>query len=144
TAFDPERTFAPKKRCQCPSMAGRLDRLGRRRQSASLGCRVREDMTRHSLLLASIALVACLDSIPQAKSGRRVDQRASRAYAALVGTGLPAVTQGDRTEQRSLTEWMEALAVPGVSIAVIDDNRIVWAKAYGVTTPGPLGSPVTP
>src|SRR5690606_40938188 len=68
-----------------------------------------------------------------------LDQPDSSASAARVETGLPALTQGDRTEQRSLTEWMEALAVPGVSIAVIDDNRIVWAKAYGVTTPGPLG-----
>lgn len=101
-------------------------------------------MMRHSLLLAGIALVACLELMPQAKSGPRVDQRDSKASAARVETGLPAVTQGDRTERRSLTGWMEALAVPGVSIAVIDDNRIVWAKAYGVTTPGPLGSPITP
>lgn len=99
---------------------------------------------RRSLLLAAITLIACLELIPQAKGALRVEQRNFEASAARVEAGLPAVTQGDRTEQRSLTEWMEALAVPGVSIAVIDDNRIVWAKAYGVTTPGPLGSPVTP
>lgn len=99
---------------------------------------------KRTLLLTGIALVACLELIPEPKSGPRFDQRDSKASAARVEAGLPAVTQGDRTEQRSLTEWMEALAVPGVSIAVIDDNRIVWAKAYGVTTPGPLGSPVKP
>lgn len=63
---------------------------------------------------------------------------------AQVENGLPAMTQGDRTLHLSLTQWMEALAVPGVSIAVIDDCRIAWAKGFGVTTPGPTGSPVTP
>jgi CubicO group peptidase (beta-lactamase class C family) len=61
-----------------------------------------------------------------------------------VEAGIPAVTQGERTLQLSLDQWMQALAVPGVSIAVIDDYRIAWTKSYGVTTPGPQGSPVTP
>ena len=68
----------------------------------------------------------------------------SGGRAARVESGLPAVTRGDRTLHLSLTQWMEALAVPGVSIAVIDHHRIVWAKAFGVTTPGPQGSPITP
>ncbi|MGH8030651.1 MAG: serine hydrolase [Arenimonas sp.] len=54
------------------------------------------------------------------------------------------MTQGSRTLKLSLTQWMEALAVPGISIAVIDGHRVVWAKAYGVTTPGPQGSPIMP
>lgn len=69
---------------------------------------------------------------------------ATDARIRRVETGLPAVTQGDRTLQLSLEEWMQALAVPGVSLAVIDDYRIVWTKAWGVTTPGPQGTPVTP
>ena len=56
-----------------------------------------------------------------------------------VEAGIPAVTQGERTLQLSLDQWMQALAVPGVSIAVIDDYRIAWTKSYGVTTPGPPG-----
>ncbi len=68
----------------------------------------------------------------------------SRDRAGRVESGLPAVTQGNRTLQLSLLQWMDALAVPGVSIAVIDDHGIVWAKAYGVTTTGPGGSAVTP
>ncbi|MDQ3495231.1 MAG: serine hydrolase [Pseudomonadota bacterium] len=62
---------------------------------------------------------------------------------ARVESDLPAMTQGDRTLRLSLMQWMEVLAVPGVSIVVIDDHRIAWAKAYGVTTPGPQGSLVT-
>lgn len=51
-----------------------------------------------------------------------------------VENGLPEVTQNGDTLQYSLTEWMEKLAIPGVSIAVIDDYEIVWTKGYGVTS----------
>lgn len=61
-----------------------------------------------------------------------------------VEAGLPAVTQNERSLQLSLSQWMQALAVPGLSIAVIDDFRIVWTKGYGVTTPGPHGASITP
>lgn len=59
-------------------------------------------------------------------------------------TALPAVSHGERSLQLSLEQWMQALAVPAVSVAVIDDYRIAWTNAWGVTTPGPAGSPVTP
>jgi CubicO group peptidase (beta-lactamase class C family) len=36
----------------------------------------------------------------------------------------------------SITERMEALSVPGVSIAVIDDFNLEWAKGYGVLERG--------
>lgn len=63
---------------------------------------------------------------------------------AAVESALPAVTSGDSTMQLSLTEWMDTLGVPGVSIAVIDDYRIVWAKGYGTLSAGERGAPVTP
>lgn len=62
---------------------------------------------------------------------------------AAVERALPAVTLGDSTIQLSLTEWMDTLGVPGVSIAVIDDHRIAWAKGYG-TLSADGGAPVTP
>ena len=37
---------------------------------------------------------------------------------------------------------MAALHVPGVSIAVIHDGKIEWARGFGVTREG--GPPVTP
>jgi len=43
----------------------------------------------------------------------------------------------------SLTGWMEALEIPGLSLAVIDDYRIAWAKGYGVRQAGG-DDPVTP
>lgn len=37
----------------------------------------------------------------------------------------------------SLQSRMQALAVPGVSIAVFDNNQILWAKGYGVSMKAP-------
>lgn len=36
----------------------------------------------------------------------------------------------------TLAERMAAYRVPGVSIAVIDEYKILWAKGYGVRTAG--------
>lgn len=63
---------------------------------------------------------------------------------AAVESLLPAVTSGDTTIQLSLADWMDVLGVPGVSIAVIDDYRIVWAKAYGTVAAGERGALATP
>lgn len=79
-----------------------------------------------------------------AKADTRPAKSHAEDRAAQVTSALPAITQGDRTLRLSLTQWMDALALPGLSIAVIDDNRIVWAKGFGVATRGPTGSPVTP
>lgn len=57
---------------------------------------------------------------------------------------LPEVAQGERRLTLSLDQWMKALAIPGLGIAVIDDYRVVWAQGFGVTTPGPQGTPVAP
>jgi CubicO group peptidase (beta-lactamase class C family) len=50
----------------------------------------------------------------------------------VAGEPIPTVTLADR---------MAALHVPGVSVAVIHNGRIDWARSYGVA--GPNGKPVT-
>jgi CubicO group peptidase (beta-lactamase class C family) len=93
----------------------------------------------------SLAIVLALCSVTplvMAKSALIDQEQLDRI--GRVETGLPAVTQGERTVHLSLGQWMQALAVPGVSIAVIDDYRVVWTKAYGVSTSGPQGLPITP
>ena len=92
-------------------------------------------------LLVALALCPFSSSATARSSEPNPD---SEARISRIETGLPAVTQGERTLQFPLNRWMQALAVPGLSMAVIDDFRIVWAKSYGVTTPGPTGSPITP
>src|SRR5438105_4130872 len=52
------------------------------------------------------------------------------------------VIESEAATHSTLAERMAALHVPGVSIAVIHDGRLEWARGFGVTKVG--GSPVTP
>ena len=52
------------------------------------------------------------------------------------------VVQGEAPQKATLADRMAALHVPGISVAVIHNGRIDWARSYGVA--GPDGSPVTP
>lgn len=56
---------------------------------------------------------------------------------------LPAVSVGETTVRLSLREWMDTLGVPGISIAVIDDYRIAWARGYGTLEAGDSSAPVS-
>jgi CubicO group peptidase (beta-lactamase class C family) len=68
-----------------------------------------------------------------------LEQRIQRIQDGL----LPAVlTKGEPVQSTKLSERMAALHVPGVSIAVIHDGKVEWARGFGVTKTG--GSPVTP
>ena len=68
-----------------------------------------------------------------------VDQRISRIENFMVP---PVLVQGEAVQKASLADRMAALRVPGVSIAVIHNGRIDWARSYGISRPG--GAPVTP
>ena len=68
-----------------------------------------------------------------------VAERISRVEHGL----LPAqVLKGTPLQPLTLAEEMQRLHVPGVSVAVIHDDKIAWAKGYGLTETG--GVPVTP
>jgi CubicO group peptidase (beta-lactamase class C family) len=54
----------------------------------------------------------------------------------------PVLLKGESGQATKLTERMSALHVPGVSVAVIHDGKIDWARGFGVTSVG--GLPVTP
>jgi CubicO group peptidase (beta-lactamase class C family) len=58
-----------------------------------------------------------------------------RIRAVEEGLHRPTTLRGQDAPPR-LDERMQALGVPGVSIAVIEDGRIAWAKGYGVTRAG--------
>jgi CubicO group peptidase (beta-lactamase class C family) len=57
---------------------------------------------------------------------------------------IPPATlvKGEPVPTTKLADRMAALHVPGVSIAVIHEGKIEWARGFGVTSVG--GSPVTP
>jgi len=71
-------------------------------------------------------------SLPEARAAR-VEQR---LLPGIVIAGRPA-------PERALAARMAALKTPGVSVAVINDGAIEWAKGYGVTEAGGA-TPVTP
>jgi CubicO group peptidase (beta-lactamase class C family) len=53
----------------------------------------------------------------------------------------PVLVQGEAPARTKLSERMAELHVPGVSIAVIHDGAVQWARGFGVTRVG--GPPVT-
>ena len=80
--------------------------------------------------------VALLVSLPVPIAGRS-------DRAALVEQGLrgPNVIKGQPIVLSTLASRMETLKVPGVSVAVVDEGRVAWARGYGQTGEG---APVTP
>ena len=59
------------------------------------------------------------------------------ARIARVETGIPPVAiEHENPISLTLERWMALYKIPGLSVAVFDGNRIVWAKAYGVKESG--------
>src|SRR5438477_12667567 len=60
-----------------------------------------------------------------------------------VERGMPSVPRiGKQPLRMDVAGWMKFFEIPGLSIAVFDDDRIVWMKAYGVREAGGT-APVT-
>jgi len=52
---------------------------------------------------------------------------------AHVENGIPALeVKGQPPIQLTLQQWMEKLGIPGLSVAVFDHGKLLWAKTYGV------------
>jgi len=68
-----------------------------------------------------------------------VTQRIQRVENGLVG---PVVIKGAPNATHNLADRMKELNVPGVSVAVIHNGEIEWARGYGFARVG--GPPVTP
>jgi CubicO group peptidase (beta-lactamase class C family) len=54
----------------------------------------------------------------------------------------PVMVEGEASQPTKLADRMSQMRVPGISIAVIHDGKIEWARGFGVTKIG--GPPVTP
>ena len=84
---------------------------------------------------AALALVCLL--APAARSQSPQDAAIRRVET---GLSLPVVIQGDPTW--TVEERMRHYKVPGLSVAVVKDFKVVWAKGYGVREAG-SAAPVT-
>jgi CubicO group peptidase (beta-lactamase class C family) len=76
-----------------------------------------------SIILFAALITACQDTAP-------VDQLSQRIQRVENGLTTPVLIEGDSTW--TIEERMKHYGVHGVSIAVIDDNKIAWMKSYGV------------
>jgi CubicO group peptidase (beta-lactamase class C family) len=56
------------------------------------------------------------------------------------GLSEPVIIKGDQDARHSLADRMKQLNVPGVSIALIHNGKIEWARGFGVRSTG--GHPV--
>ncbi len=98
-----------------------------------------------SSMSAKVALLAALASCgSQLSVGQNatpppipVEQRIQHVTSGLIG-GI--VLSGQEHATHTLADRMKELHVPGVSIAVIHEGRIEWARGFGVRTVG--GAPV--
>ena len=64
---------------------------------------------------------------------RDVEQRIRRIENGLL---LPVVVKGERIVSMKLADRMQFYKTPGVSVAVINNGRIEWARGYGVREAG--------
>lgn len=89
---------------------------------------------RFCLLSISVALLAASPGLPQGQPGPAdVDARIARVERGLLP---PIVIAGRPLPEKMLAKRMTDLKVPGVSVAVINNGAVEWAKGYGVTESG--------
>ena len=84
------------------------------------------------LLILPLVLVSATVFAGQAERIARVER----------GLRTPGVLAGEAAATRSLLDEMRRLHVPGVSVALIRNGKIAWARGYGVACAG--GPAITP
>jgi len=87
------------------------------------------------LLFSTLALA-------QQKPSAKPDAQAAQVQRIEQNVATIALGKGEKPKQYDLLGLMKLLNVPGVSVAVFDNYKILWAKGYGVTEAG-SSNPVT-
>jgi len=106
--------------------------------------------TARTVLIARTALgawtLSALACAPPSTPDRSLPERAADGSPqALVESALlsTVTTRGEPVARPSLADRMAELGVPGVSVAVLVDGEIAWARGYGLADVE-SGRPVTP
>src|SRR5664279_2626577 len=90
------------------------------------------------IVLWAIASLVVLPGYTQSTSvSVETEQHIQHVTSGLVGG---VVLKGQEHATQTLAERMKQLNVPGVSIAVIHNGKIEWARGFGVRNPD--GTPV--
>lgn len=74
------------------------------------------------IALLSLSVAACATAT----------ERASPQAVALEAAMPEVALSGEPPLRMTLTQWLDALDIPGLSVAVIDDNELAWAQGFGV------------
>src|SRR5271163_3284228 len=89
--------------------------------------------------VALIALACCMPSLMLGQnapaSSSAVEQHIQNVEAGLIGG---VVIKGDTHAKHTLSDRLKELNVPSVSIAVLHDGKIEWARGFGVSKFGGL------
>ena len=90
------------------------------------------------VVMASLPAVVSLAARTRYETSIRANDAAQELRIQRVEEDFPKVALGANEPplELSLRKAMEIYKVPGVSVAVIDNYKIAWAKAYGVTEAG--------
>jgi CubicO group peptidase (beta-lactamase class C family) len=93
---------------------------------------------RHLFTIAALSVLLPLSAVPQNQT--RLEQRIQR-----VETGLmpESIAKGESVPKWIISERMAHYNVVGVSVAVVDNYTIHWAKGYGLPAKN-ANHPVTP
>ena len=93
---------------------------------------------RFALMAVTCCLAQSVVAQNTAPNSAEVEQHIQHVTSGLIGG---VVIKGDEHATHTLADRMTELKVPGVSIAVIHQGKIEWARGFGVRSVG--GSPVT-
>jgi len=82
---------------------------------------------RHLFTIAALSVLLPLSAVPQNQT--RLEQRIQR-----VETGLmpESIAKGESVPKWTISERMAHYNVVGVSVAIVDNYTIHWAKGYGL------------
>jgi CubicO group peptidase (beta-lactamase class C family) len=94
---------------------------------------------RHRLCVAGAIFSTVVPGLLTAQPSDEIEQRIEHIQNAILP---PVLIKGEAVSTTKLADRMAALQVPGVSVAVIHDGKIEWARGFGVTQVG--GPAVTP
>ncbi len=93
-------------------------------------------MASRQMVFVLLACVLCVKAPAQSTSAE-TEQHIQHVTSGLIGS---LVLKGHENETHTLAERMKQLNVPGVSIAVIHNGKIEWARGFGVRNS--TGAPV--
>jgi CubicO group peptidase (beta-lactamase class C family) len=96
-------------------------------------------------LLHFVALIGALSLVTGAQTASKASSSRELAPDTIVVSfplGQDAQGKPEQPLEMTLQRLMDSFKVPGLSVAVIDNYKIAWARGFGVTGPG-SSAPVT-